>query len=164
MYIWIHYISSLSELWIAYILRSSPPPQSWKFSRNSNFRGVKTPCGTIYFFLKMSKSTVLVTLFNLWVVLTVIFASFIHVWNKRAKINILSRLKNVGDHKLLILGKHNNDQYMCTYCFFFFFFFFFFFVMFCQMFLGQNFLLVSRPYSTLIAFFFSPYFSLGRKG
>ena len=41
----------------------------------------------------MSDITVLVTLFNLWVVPTVTFASFIE--NKMAKVKVLSRLKNV---------------------------------------------------------------------
>ena len=47
----------------------------------------------IIFFPKMRNFADLVTLFNLWVVPTVTFASFIG--NERAKVKVLSPLKNV---------------------------------------------------------------------
>ena len=51
----------------------------------------------MYFFLKMKNLADLVTLFNLWVVPTVTFASFIG--NERAEVEVLSPLKNVKAEK-----------------------------------------------------------------
>ena len=68
------------------------PSRSWIFSKMSQLQEVKTPCGTIYFFLKIRSLVDFSTLFNILLVPTPLFSSF--MVNERLKVDVLHTLTN----------------------------------------------------------------------